>query len=71
MSDDIDRAQEFEAQFLAGALEAQSLKPPIQAIGVCLYCNEALEPGRLFCGPECRDDYEHQERMAVINGGRP
>lgn len=37
------------------ALASQSLA----AIGVCHWCESPVASGRVFCSPDCRDDWQH------------
>jgi hypothetical protein len=57
MADDIDRAQTETDFFLARAinnLQRRELTPR----GECLFCAEKVTDRALFCGSECRDDYD-------------
>ena len=69
MADELDRAQD-EVEFqLAQALKRS--RPRLEAMGYCLECEADLTDyprGALFCGPECRDDFETRARMRQING---
>ncbi len=72
MADDIDRAQQETEFLLAAAL--RRTRPKLMPTGVCLECEIELisiegDPPALFCGAECRDDFEKRERMRRINGG--
>ena len=39
------------------------------AHGCCYFCDEALAPAMLFCGVDCRDDYD-KEPAAKARAGR-
>ena len=54
MADDADRAGEREEIFRAEALAVRKPEGPI-ATGECLYCGEAVDGGRRWCGAACRD----------------
>lgn len=71
MSDDIDRAQTEIDFFLANAIKNR----PAHLIpkGICLFCEIELigiegDYPRLFCDSDCRDDFEHQQKLAKIAG---
>lgn len=70
MADEIDKANELAEIMLNAAI--QNTKPRMRPTGKCYFCGENLmrdiRLGSLFCGPECREDYETQERMRRING---
>jgi hypothetical protein len=36
--------------------------------GFCYNCEEPVKTAALFCDKDCRDDYEHRERMSLQNG---
>ena len=64
MADIIDQAQDLiekqdEARMLGR--RRQSLQPT----GQCYNCEEPLPETRLFCGPECRDDFDHRQRISA------
>jgi hypothetical protein len=67
VADDIDRAQQEEEFFLTRAMAATK-RPGLVACGRCHYCNENVEPGALFCGPECRDDFDHEQACRKRSG---
>lgn len=59
MADDIDYASDLEMDFTRRAIEANStgalkLKP----IQTCYNCHEDVEGEKVFCGSECREDWE-------------
>jgi len=71
MSDDIDRAQTEIDFFLANAMKNRPshLKPN----GSCLFCELELigvegEYPKLFCDSDCRDDFEHFQKLTKISG---
>jgi hypothetical protein len=70
MTKAFDRAQELEAAERDSCIAQQRAKPAMQATGFCLdpACGAPLPDGQLFCGAECRDFYEKQERMKLITG---
>jgi hypothetical protein len=63
MADEADQSDnEIEAHRALGieqARRAQALKPK----HACHFCDEAVLDERLFCGPECREDFEAQARQ--------
>lgn len=70
MSRAFDQAQELEAAEREACLARQRAKPGLVATGYCLDpgCFAPLPKGQLFCGEECRDFFEKQERMRRITG---
>lgn len=69
-TDVLDIAGKIEMAERDACVERARNKPAMQATGVCLdqHCAEPLPDGQLFCGPECRDFYEKQQRMKRIQG---
>lgn len=70
MTDIYDQAQQLDEAERDACVAAQRSKPGLKATGYCLDpgCFAPLPKGQLFCGEECRDFYEKQERMARIQG---
>lgn len=70
MTDVYDRAQQLDEAEREACVAAQLAKPGLKATGYCLDpgCFAPLPKGQLFCGEECRDFYERQERMKWIQG---
>lgn len=68
--DVLDNASNLEAAERDACVAAQLAKPGLKATGHCLDpgCVAPLPKGQLFCGKECRDYYEKQERMKRIQG---
>ena len=52
--DDIDRGCELEEKYREAALAVRKPEGP-KATGECLYCGEAVDGGRRWCGAACRD----------------
>lgn len=68
MSDDADVTQErLESE--AALFAKRRREPGLVAIGACYFCSETLGRPFLFCGAECRDDYEIEQR-ALQRAGR-
>jgi len=44
-------------------------QPALVAHGCCYFCDEVLAPAMLFCGVDCRDDYD-KEPAAKARAGR-
>ncbi len=59
--DVFDQATEIEDRYREAALQSRKPQGP-QARGVCLWCGEAVEDGRRWCGPECRDAWQKANR---------
>lgn len=68
--DVLDAASSLESAERDACIAAQRAKPGLKATGRCLDpgCSAPLPKGQLFCGKECRDYYEKQERMKRIQG---
>ncbi|MDA8258337.1 MAG: hypothetical protein M0Z99_22365 [Betaproteobacteria bacterium] len=72
MTDVYDRAQQLDEAEREACVAKQRATPGLKATGYCLDpgCFKPLPKGQLFCGEECRDFYEKQERMRRITGQR-
>lgn len=68
--DDADRAgRQIENAVDDALAEARrGLRAGPEPRGACLYCDEPLGPGRLFCDADCRDGYEHETRLRRMQG---
>ena len=63
MTDDADRASEYEERMRQDALTKR--KPEPKPCGFCLNCGSSVGTARLlFCDEDCRDDYEHRKRCS-------
>ncbi len=65
MADEADIANDYAEQQLKHSLQnlqANTTPRPIPD-GCCHWCADELDGGRLFCGPECAQRYEHNMRM--------
>lgn len=69
-SDPLDVASRSEMQERESRIAAARRQPVIVATGKCLSCEEPLEGDRRFCGPECRDQYDHDKRIRARQGVR-
>ena len=65
MTDIYDQATEREEKDRAQALLYRH--PVMVACCACHNCGESLRSGMLFCGAECRDDFEQREKMKKIS----
>lgn len=68
--DPLDVASTLEAAERDAGVKAARSKPCLIATGFCFDpgCQAPLPPGQLFCGAECRDYFEKQQRMQRIQG---
>lgn len=66
MTDQLDKAQEFEELRRADALRDQALKPSMPFKGECYNCTEVIDHG-CFCDCDCRDDFERHMRAKQLN----
>jgi hypothetical protein len=69
MSDYMDNTDEIIFAEVARGLAALRNKPSLVADGACHYCDEQVTICALFCGVECRDDYD-KELVARMRAGR-
>lgn len=68
--DMFDRASELEDRQREQAIAAARQPAPaqrLQPVGRCHYCDELTH--RLFCGPECRDGHDAEQRAKTRNRG--
>ncbi|MGX9785915.1 hypothetical protein [Janthinobacterium lividum] len=70
MSDHVDNTDKIIFAEVTRGLAAVRSRPALVAHGCCYFCDEALAPAMLFCGVDCRDDYE-KEQAAKARAGRP
>lgn len=70
MTDIYDQAQQLDEAERDACVADQLAKPCMKATGFCHDpgCFAPLPKGQLFCGTECRDYFEKQERMKRIQG---
>ena len=61
MSDHIDNTDKIIFAEVARGLAAVRGRPALAPHGCCHYCDEPLAPALLFCGVDCRDDYEKEQ----------
>jgi hypothetical protein len=67
MADDADLAQQISEQII----ELQTKNRVVARMdftGFCYNCESPVKHAALFCDKDCRDDYEHRERMSLQNG---
>lgn len=69
MSDHIDKTDAIIFAEVARGLAAVRGRPALVAHGCCHYCDEPLVPALLFCGVDCRDDYD-KVQAAKTRAGR-
>lgn len=66
-----DAASEYEAVFLKSAMiNAHAVTEQESETGYCLYCGAKLDHPGKFCDADCRDDYEHEQKVMQIAGKR-
>jgi hypothetical protein len=67
MADDADLAQHISEQIIE--LQTKNrVVTRMEFTGFCYNCEEPVKMAALFCDKDCRDDYEHRERMSLQNG---
>lgn len=69
MSDDADRADLRIMGAVQKTLDITRRAPVLESDGHCLFCDESVQVGALFCDLDCRDDYE-KEQTALRRAGR-
>jgi hypothetical protein len=66
-----DSSSRYEEIYLNSALDQhkQAVMSSLEKeTGFCLYCGEKLDHPGKFCSKECRDDYEHEQKLKQISG---
>jgi len=70
MSDMADQSDsEIEAQIEKGIAQSRRA-PTMKPKGTCWYCDERVDPIKLFCNAACRADFEAEERQLKNSGRR-
>ncbi|MGK5079657.1 hypothetical protein [Janthinobacterium sp. HLX7-2] len=69
MSDHIDNTDKIIFAEVARGLAAVRRQSALLADFRCHYCEEPVAPELLFCGVDCRDDYD-KEQAAEARAGR-
>lgn len=68
--DSLDRAQD-ETDFLTGAAIRNirnNIQRGLKPMGQCYYCDSPIGSSLLFCNADCRQDFEHEEKVKRIAG---
>jgi hypothetical protein len=70
MGDRLDEASESQDILDGYAIEAvrRHAGRSLLFTGYCYYCYEGVHSPHIFCGVECRDDWEHEKRLTAISG---
>lgn len=68
MPDEIDQAQESAERALEMLIHAPRRSDQPRPTGFCHFCAEAIADGLPFCGPECRDDWQREQRLLARAG---
>lgn len=59
--DDVDITQErLEREQKALETRISAAKPEAVATGLCLWCDEVLDPKKRWCDADCRDAWQHR-----------
>ncbi len=68
--DDVDRAEQRIEEILEDALAEvrRAQEHGVKAIGACLYCGETLPDPMRFCDADCRDAWDHEQRIKRMTG---
>lgn len=62
--DEADRVTEW---ILLEALTMRRQPPSPKSTGYCLHCGAVVERGARWCNPDCRDDWEREERARGLS----
>jgi hypothetical protein len=66
MADEADLAQQISEQMIE--LQTKNrVVTRMEFTGFCYNCESSVQHA-LFCDKDCRDDYEHRQRMSLQNG---
>jgi hypothetical protein len=71
MSDDADRAECLIEQHLDDALaeaHEHAIVPEVEPTGVCLYCHIRLLTAKRWCDADCRNDWDHERKLRMLQG---
>ncbi|MDC8757521.1 hypothetical protein [Janthinobacterium fluminis] len=69
MSDHADITDKIIFAAVRRGLDAVRRQPRLAPDCRCHYCDEEVGAAALFCGVDCRDDYD-KERAAIARAGR-
>lgn len=73
MADLTDKATDYEEMARDAAIStarAAAQRVRLPAMGQCHHCAEEIAPQARFCGPECRDAFEFEQRQRIQSGKR-
>lgn len=73
MADLTDKASDYEEMARDAAVSmarADAQRARLPAMGQCHHCGEEIAPQARFCGPECRDGFEFEQRQRARAGRR-
>ena len=62
MSDIADKAQE-QMERLHQHMITNSVREVPTPTGFCLYCDERVDDGKLFCDKDCHEGYEYEQSV--------
>lgn len=62
MVDEIDRTENQAGIYHKMNLASSKRPSGPEPTGACLYCDDPLDGNRRWCSPECRDDWERENR---------
>ncbi|MCX7083934.1 MAG: hypothetical protein NTY69_00145 [Methylococcales bacterium] len=59
--DDADRVNNNQSLIdKANAHKSKRITTSYVATGLCLFCDEPVDPGRRWCDAQCRDDWQSE-----------
>lgn len=65
--DDANRAEKRIEEVIADGISKARRTPNLKPINRCYYCNEPVPSWRVFCGDECRDDWDWEQARKRAN----
>lgn len=71
MPDDIDVAQARDLEYQADCereRKFQAAHAVLECTGFCRYCYESTGGGLRFCDAECRDAWDHERKLRLMQG---
>jgi hypothetical protein len=68
MADEVDLAADHMERELAALMASRRATGP-HPTGFCLFCAEPLEGVLRFCGPDCRDGFDAEEKARARRMG--
>lgn len=68
MADDADLTTEREEKMME-LMRRVAPKVELEVTGFCGYCNEPVQVPKKFCGKDCADDWDYEQKQRRLNRG--